>query len=184
MNDDFQIQQQLLSELDSGEKIIWQGKPKIRMSPAGAFPFLFIGIWILGFSGIFLKASHGSARVNPPTPFFLIFPVFVLIFVVATPVMRFFALSRTHYLLTNRRALIVTLGSNRKVASYYPDKLQTLERRERKDGWGDLILDKSSPSAGYGYRASNIAQPVGFMNIPDVKNVETLMRGLINAANK
>jgi plasmid stabilization system protein ParE len=35
MNDDFQVQQQLLSELDPGEKITWQGRPKRRLALSG-----------------------------------------------------------------------------------------------------------------------------------------------------
>ena len=182
MKDDFQVQQQLLSELDSGEKIIWQGQPKRRLAFQNVFPNLFVVIWFgLITSGIFFGGRNGSAHNRPPPPFFMIFPFLILISVIAVPLKRFFSLSRTYYLLTNRRALIITLGATRKVSSYYPDKLQTLERRERKDGWGDLIIDKSMQA---GYRGMNTMQGIGFMNIPEVKRVETLVRSLAVSSEK
>ena len=181
MNDDFQVQQQLLSELDAGEKIIWQGVPKRRLAIMNLLPVLFVLLWF-GFVSTMVFFGNGSSSVHRRSslPVAVFFPLIGIIFVVAVPLLRFFTLSRTYYLLTNRRALIITLGSSRKVLSYYPDRLQALERRERKDGWGDLIIDKTMPS---GYR-TNMVQPIGFMNITDVKRVESLVRGLVTTSEK
>jgi hypothetical protein len=179
MNDDFDIQQQLQTELDSGERIVWQAKAEPRFfAPKALFPAIFGVIWLGFISTMITFGSHGrTQRSGGLFPFFPF--AFIGLIVLATPLFRFLGSRRTWYLITNRRVLIITLGSNRKVLSYYPDKLQGLERRERADGRGDIVIDRTSTgSFNSGYRGSAYLQEVGFMNIPDVKNVEGLVRDL------
>lgn len=172
---DLDVQRQLQEELDSGEKIVWQGQPKPHLFAAkSVVPFLFSLVWLtllvpMGLSAI--KTPRGIQAL----PVFILFAL-VGLAMAGQPAYRYYSDRRTHYLLTNRRALIITLGRSKKVLSYYPDKLQALERRERADGSGDLIIDRRGDT-GYRSGRQNF-QEVGFINIPAVKTVEAMVRNL------
>jgi hypothetical protein len=176
----FDVQQQLEAELDSGERIAWQEKAQPRFLAARSiFPGLFAIVWLsIVMTGIFSDA-HGRHASSPP-PFFMFVPfAFIGLLFIGMPVYQYLSARNTYYLITNRRALIITLGSRKKVLTYYPDKLQSLERRERADGRGDLVIDRVSGGAStMGFRNNAYVQEVGFLNIPDVKNVEAMLRDL------
>ncbi len=173
----FDIQQQLEAELDPGERIAWQEQaPRFSFSPRAIFPALFALAWVAIVSFSILSSPHGR---HGPSPF--VFAPFIIVAVafVAAPAARAFNARQTYYLITNRRALIVTLGSGKKVLTYYPEKLQSLERREKPDGRGDIIIDRVAGGAwNTGYRGNAYIQEVGFMNIPEVKSVEGMLRNL------
>jgi hypothetical protein len=179
MNDDFAVDQQLQAELDRGENVVWQAKAHPRLfSAKGIFPAFFGLIW-LGVVGTMIFTDHHGRGLRPVSLFPLIpFSIVGLVFV-AAPLLRLFGSRRTFYLITNKRAMIVTLGSTKRVQTYYPEKLQSLERRERSDDRGDIIIERTTGISAYGgYQNSRYLQEVGFMNIPDVKNVEGLLRDL------
>ncbi len=170
----FEVEQQLQAELDAGERIAWQGQPKARLwSAKGLLPLLVALVWLGIVSTSFLTRG-GPNHHSPPLFFFIPFGLIGLV-VAGQPLLQYFNSGRTHYLITNRRVLIITLGSSKKVLSYYPDRLQSLERRERADGYGDIVIERSAAS---GYRSSQALQEIGFMNIPDVKNIEGMIRNL------
>jgi hypothetical protein len=112
----------------------------------------------------------------------LVFVPFILVGLVftAAPYLQSLSARQTYYLITNRRALIIKLGRVKKVLSYYSAKLQSLERRERSDGSGDIVFERlmtGGPWVGT-YRGSSYLQEVGFINISDVKNVEGMLRDI------
>jgi hypothetical protein len=176
VNADLDVQRRLQEELDSGEKIVWQGQPKTRFFSGPGIIFTLIGpVWIAVIgSGFFLHGSH-LRRMDEMFPFLIVPLVLVLVGVIG-PLAQYYSSFRTHYLLTNRRAMIITLGSTKKVLSYYPDKLQSLERTEKKNGWGNIVIEKAMNT---GLTRNNAAlREIGFMNIPNVKTVEGMMRAL------
>jgi len=173
-----EIEPRVLEELDRDETVVWSGRPQPSLF-AGRNPvtFLFPIFWV-GFIFLFIFASHSGRNAGSPWPFML--PFFVIGFVfLSQPFFLYLDIFKTYYLITNRRALIVKLGRTKSVNSFYPEKLQSLERRERSNGKGDVVLERSLFSSnGYGYRGSSYNRDIGFMNIPDVKNVEGLLRDL------
>ena len=179
MNGDADIEQQLRAELDSGENIVWETQAKPAFFTARAiFPAIFVVVW-LAIVGVSMSTSFNR---HPGPQNFIPFVFFGIVFflVIGAPLLRRLGNQKTYYLVTNRRALIITLGRTKKVLSYYAAKLQSLERREKADGSGDIVFERSMGANPWGgnYRSNSYLQEVGFMNIPDVKNVEGMLRDL------
>ncbi len=180
MNNSFDVEQQLQAELDSGENIVWETQAKPAFFTVKAiFPVIFAVAWL----AIVSLSMFTSVSRHPKGPDFIPFIFFgvVTVFLVGAMILRLLKKQTTYYLITNRRALIVTLGRTKKVVSYYSAKLQSLERREKADGSGDIVFERSVNSNPWGgaSRGNSYLQEVGFMNIPDVKNVEGMLRDLV-----
>ncbi|MFM8583230.1 MAG: hypothetical protein ACKOFW_17270, partial [Planctomycetaceae bacterium] len=112
----------------------------------------------------------------------LVFPMFGLPFVgvglwmLSTPWRVRRDKARTLYALTDSRAIIIDGGRSTTVRSLRPDEIGPLRRSERRDGSGDLILQQLGWSDSKG-RTRN--SQVGFQNVPEVREVERLVRALI-----
>src|SRR5262249_45906502 len=86
--------------------------------------------------------------------------------------------ARTCYALTDRRALILSLGAfgALEVKSFRPDALGAMKRVEYADGSGSLVFEE----VPYAYTDSQRHSPaglrqVGFLGINDVRAVEELL---------
>jgi hypothetical protein len=179
VNDSFEVEQQLQAELDSGENIVWETLAKpVYFAAKAIFPAVFAVAWVAIIS---LSMSTSFKRHSGPQDYIpFVFFGFVLVLMMGLPLLRLLSRQNTYYLITNRRALIITLGRTKKVVSYYAAKLQSLERRERPDGSGDIVFERAMIANPWGgaSRGSSYSQEVGFMNIPEVKNVEGMLRDL------
>ena len=181
MNGDADVEQQLRAELDSGENIVWETQAKPAFFTAKAiFPAFFVVVW-LAIVGVSMSTSFrhrpglGTQNFIP----FVFTGIVVVVSVMIAPISRALGRRQAYYLITNRRALIITLGRTKKVLSYYAAKLQSLERREKADGSGDIVFERSMGASTWGGTSrGSYLQEVGFMNIPDVKNVEGMLRDL------
>lgn len=97
-------------EIAPGERIIWQGQPVqgVRLAPQDAFAIPIAAFWLFIVLAIFLLAITGEAEnVDPLT--YVILPVFLLIglhMLAGRFLVDRAARQRTHYYLTNQRALI------------------------------------------------------------------------------
>ena len=74
---------------------------------------------------------------------------------------------QTVYALTNRRAMIITGGSTKKVQSFTGNDIGIIERTERSNGIGDVVF-----ATVVGKKSD---QPVGFMGISEARRVERLL---------
>ncbi|MBC8142102.1 MAG: hypothetical protein H7Y38_11755 [Armatimonadetes bacterium] len=80
--------------------------------------------------------------------------------------------SRTVYAVTTKRVIFLTLKNGKhEVHSFTPQYVGDLRSTERGDGSGDLTL---APAPQYG--AVNSAKHTGFFGIPDVREVERIVR--------
>jgi hypothetical protein len=148
----------------------------------------------------------GPAREKEPGfSFHDLFPLFGIVFVVVglgmlcSPLWMIHKARTTAYLVTDRRAIIFQGGWSTHVRSFGPSALGQLERREKGDGSGDIILAKEAHyteghyTAGYysgtpgrgGHYVPGSWMPgrwstkeIGFFGIPQVKHVEQLLREL------
>src|SRR4051794_35043330 len=97
-------------DIAPGERILWQGQPVqgIRFAPQDAFAVPFAAFWLLIVLAIFLVTLTGQAtNVDPLT--YVILPIFLLVglyMLVGRFLVDRMARRRTHYYLTDKRALI------------------------------------------------------------------------------
>jgi len=77
----------------------------------------------------------------------------------------------TLYAVTDRRALILSLGQPRRTESYPPDKIEFVHPVVKKSGRGDLYF---TLLRGTGTRTESFKH--GFLDIVDVDSVARLMR--------
>src|SRR5688572_214206 len=94
----------------SGERITWRGQPAqgIRFTPQDVFAIPLAAVWTLGAIVVLLLGMTGAVTDFPSAnfvilPLFLLFGLYILVgrFLVDRAARR-----RTHYYLTNRRAVI------------------------------------------------------------------------------
>jgi hypothetical protein len=127
-----------------------------------------------------------------------LFPLFGLIFLVVgvgmvlSPFWAAYRARGTVYVVTDRRAIIFDGGWSTHVRSFGPGDLESVERRQRGDGSGDIILAREhyyvqghysgSPGRGGHYVPGGWrTREIGFFGIAQVKYVEQLLRGLAAA---
>lgn len=83
----------------------------------------------------------------------------------------------TVYAISDRRLLIIRNWPRRRVTSYGPEDIDVVERREQKDGSGDLIFrHEERQQLGHHQDAAGkrrmSQRPVGFFGVADVKRLE------------
>ncbi len=162
----------LAAELRPGETVLWQSSSDPRRSfRMGLLIFLFAIPWTAFAVFWMTMASRGS----------VLFGLFGLPFVLvgcvmfASPWWAARRARRVGYALTTDRAIILTPGfwSSVSVRSFSPSDLGDVERVQRGDGGGDLIFAREYTS---GTSESGPQQRrIGFMGIPDVRAVQTLI---------
>ncbi|MBA4066387.1 MAG: hypothetical protein C0501_22270 [Isosphaera sp.] len=139
------------------------------------------------------------APVPPPKEdsgfsFHDLFPYFGLLFLTVglgmllAPVWAAYKATNTVYVVTDRRAVVFDGGWSTHVRSFGPADLTAVERRQRPDGSGDLILAKEPywvpghtsgpPGRGHHVPGGWSVREIGFFGIPRVREVEQLIRNL------
>lgn len=170
------------AEMDPGERLLWAGCQNPSRALLPSIPLVLFGIPWTGFSlfWIFMASGgFGQSSGGPGIIFSLFGLPFVLIglLLLSSPYWIYRAAARTVCAISDRRLLIIRAGSTRKIQSYTARDISNLERREQPDGSGDLIFARryytSTDSDGF---RSNNTQNIGFFGIPDVRNVERIIR--------
>jgi hypothetical protein len=173
-------------ELESGEHVEWAAQPIPARSARAALPAVLFGIpwtafaifWTaMAASGLWRKKSQGEFG------WFRLFPLWGVPFILiglgmlSSPYWALRRARRMAYVLTDRRAIIISVGWQSKVSlrSFEPPALLDLQRTERADGSGDLVFTNDLST---GSRGRNYSTAVGFTAIRDVKEVEERVRRL------
>jgi hypothetical protein len=167
------------AELAPGERLVWADRPvprRRRRLPLVLFGLLFTGLaafWTLEAAA----AGTGLALAG------LVFVALGLA-VTTSPLWRG-RKTPPVYAITDRRLLVIRGGEIRRVRSFQPADIETLERRERADGTGDVVfgretIDRSDVHLRRDgppfYRTRQ--RKLGFFGIADVKRVEAAVRAL------
>ncbi|MCC6909721.1 MAG: PH domain-containing protein [Phycisphaerales bacterium] len=174
------LQHAVSAELSDGEQVLWQAQPipglYIRRSwPAVLFAIpwtAFAVFWMFGAAGFKMPTFSSGADL---------FPLFGIPFVLigcgmfCSPLVLRRKARRTVYVLTDRRAIIITGLLSLDVQSFPPDQLGQIRRRQRRDGSGDLIF---RTEIDYDSDGDRTRRYIGFLAIPDVKSVEHSVRDL------
>lgn len=173
------------SELHEREAINWVGQPIHRRFVARSLPIVLFGIPWTAFAIFWMAGAAGFKMPNFQQGFDF-FPLFGIPFVLigfgmlSAPLWIAKKARRTVYVLTDRRAILFDGGWSTTIRSFGPERLTDLRRVQRPDGSGDLIFEKSLSYDSDGDKRST---DIGFLAIPDVKDVEDRVRRIAGTGN-
>ena len=169
------LKERVEEKLEPGELVEWLGMPLPRyFRPSLIFSFM-LGILWTGFA-IFWTWQY--ARQEDPiialfmgTPFTLI----GLVILVAPIIWSYRKPLKTIYVITNNRAITIEEWWSSSIQSYYPNHLQDIYCREKRDGIGDVIITCRA------IRESKFISQLdrlGFLQIKNPKEVEKKLKKL------
>lgn len=178
-----QLVQSLHRELVTGERVLWSAVPRASLLTAGLGIWLFAIPWTaFAIFWVSMALSPWFAARGPDSPmewgFGIVFPLFGLPFVAIglwmlwKPVAAMRNAARTVYALTDRRIIALVDGNKREVQSVMVDRIGPMQRRERKDGTGDLSIQTHSRVDSDGDRVTERFIVAG---VPDVARLERLI---------
>ena len=152
-------------ELDPEEYIEWIEQPIPR-------PFTFFSIFCVLFGIPFTFIGLPASIIIFGLPFLIVGLGFLL-----TPFWIWRAAKNTVYLVTDKRAISFEGGWSTTIKSYLPNQLQTIYRKERADGTGDVIfaIERWKDSDG-----DKQTKEVGFIGIRNPQEVEKMLKKLAN----
>lgn len=177
------LRQKIEIEVKSGEFIRWIGQPIPRfLTPESVGVFIF-GIpwtafaifWTYGAMGFQLPNLQKGIQINHIFSLFGVPFVLIGFAMLLTPLSVWLQAKQTVYLITEKRAIIFQGNRTVTIKSYSPKQIDNIFRREKKNGTGDVIITivKKLDSDG-----DKITEEVGFMNLPNVQEVERLLKKL------
>jgi hypothetical protein len=178
---------ELRSHLDSGEKLLWAGRPAqgIVLTQQDWFLIPFSAVWL----GIAVYSFWPKSTKTPePLALFVAAGLLFIGIGIYALIGRFIAdlsyRSRLIYGVTDRRAIILSGMRRRSVQSIYLSSLSTLKLEERRDRSGTIYFG-DQPSSSY-WHGSNYGQGVGtqFFRIADAKQVYTILHEAMQRQKK
>jgi hypothetical protein len=166
-----------IRQIDAGERLLWSGTPAPGEAASAALPATLIGVPFTGFAAFWIWSAWSMAPQAPgPFKFFPLFGVpFALIGLgmMLGPLWAWLRARNTVYALTERRAVIIVNGGGGGISSYARADMGELTRIERADGSGTVFFAIRTSTTSRGFVKNT---RVGFIGIPDVRNVERLIR--------
>jgi hypothetical protein len=132
----------LQAELEPGV-LEWAGRPCTTTLASQQLPKLaFMAVWIgdIGYGILTAAGSERSALLVAIPVLMLAVGLFILRDVAASLV----ATWQTFYGVTDRRLLVLELGLRRRITSWTPQQITSLQRRDCGSGRGDVIFHQAS----------------------------------------
>lgn len=174
------------SELAKGERIAWIGQPIPGRMAQSSIPLVLFGIPFTAFAVFWMAMASGIAgRAGGGVRLFFVLwgiPFIVVgLGMLTSPFWIYRKALGTIYAITDRRALLVEKGlwGRIVVRSFEPSSLGALSRIQNADGSGSLVFQREYRPGGRRGRFVD----VGFLAVPDVKEVEERIRQLAAQAN-
>lgn len=162
------------AEMTEGETLLWADTPASSGARRRVLPLSMLG-WLLLFLALIwmLKAAGASfALLGLGLPF-----IFCALVLALLPWWWPRLTRHTVYALSDRRLLIIQIWPRRRVTSYGPDDIDVVERRDYKDGTGDIVFrheehQKSRHHHDQRTKRQVSDRPIGFFGVPDARRVE------------
>lgn len=168
---------QVKAELNSGEEILWVGKPiplRVVLVDGGLLMGALNAIMVVAVLVFFTSSATPFMQSIPSFNLFLLFFVGIGLYSVSRPIYAFIMARRMVYGLTNRRAIIIKPALNGKKVESYTDS-DTIERHDLPNGKGDLIFKHERGFYRQSGRTRTRIHRIGFFGIDDAQKVEALM---------
>ena len=168
------LRQAIASELESGEHIEWVGKPTpaflTRKSVSGsALGIIWAAFSVLVIVGLFKKNTDFRLQL------FMGFMVLAGVGMLSSPLLSYRRFSRTAYVITDQRAIVIQCGRGNRVSAFPGGKLGDIFRRERRDGSGDIVALQST---AFGPDGRSRAADLLLSRIQGVREVERKLHRL------
>jgi len=169
----YQLDNLLRNELQPHERILWSGQPDSGRAFQKSIGLSIFGFIMTGGVGWGFNAVLKHDGSIMPLIILGLFFVVGLFGLIPSPLWAWLDAHKTVYAITSTRAIILeqkTFGGV-KVRFFAPHVLHEITRNESKNGYGDLTITHDITTS----RNTTHKTPVGFMNIPDVRNVEQIL---------
>ena len=163
----------LQAELDAGEVLQWAGRPCATTLAIQQLPKLaFMIVWV----GLVVFMSHKELISKEPSMAAIVLVLFLVIgvFFLWSATVSLMAAWHTFYGITDRRLLVLELGMRRRITSWTPKQITSVERRDRNDGRGDVTFHRSHKSSGENTELVSAA----LVDVAEVRIVEDHVRRL------
>lgn len=181
----YKLHETVERELEIGEGIVWSGMPRRTFfTPAATGTFLF-GIPWTAFAVFWTLTAGLGTMFSDGFSIFSFFPLFGVPFILigigmlSAPLAAYIRSGKTVYVITDKRAISFEGGRSTVIKSFTPDRLGDIFRRERSNGYGDVIIHVAHSTDSDGDRQS---EEVGFFRIRDPRKVERLLKELSSRA--
>lgn len=166
------------TELAPGERLVWADRP----APSARRRRWLVPLFALALAGVAAFWTLQAGEAGSVAPFGLVFVAIGVLIAVRSFRRR---ARQTVYAVTDRRLLIIRDGRSRRVRSFQPADIASLERRERPDGSGDVIFGQETVIRD-DLRLRRDGPPshrvrrneIGFFGVADVQRVEQAIREL------
>ena len=164
-------------ELRASETVVWHGWQLGRLEPLSFGIYIFAVPWT-AFSVMWTVLASGAAAMSGddgPGWIGWAFPLFGLPFIaiglalLARPFVPLFQKGRVLYVVTNERALKLSMGRELAVETVPADRIGLIQRFERRDGSGRLQLAVKIGKDSDGDRQTDYFE-IG--NVPDVMGAQ------------
>ena len=176
------LEASLRRELLTGEYLLWSASPRAGKLRRGFGIWLFAIPWtvfaLFWESMAFLPWFAAKTPATIQWGFGIVFPLFGLPFIAVglwmlwQPIAAMRKAGSTAYGLTDRRLLRVVEGKERKVDSLLLHQIGPIDRREGRDGFGDLRIQTHSTVDSDGDRKTERFEVLG---VPEVARLERLL---------
>lgn len=162
------------AEMVEGETLVWADTSSAKGARRRVLPLSLLG-------GLFLLlALAWLAKAAIASFWLLILGLPFLLGAAALALLPWWwpSFSRhTVYGISDRRLLIIQNWPRRRVTSYGPEEIDVIERRENRDGSGDLIFRQEEHGKLRHHQDRRTKRrmserPVGFYGVPDVRRLE------------
>jgi hypothetical protein len=175
---------ELRSHLDSGEKLLWAGRPAqgIVLTWLDWYWIPFIAAWL----GIAVYSFWPKSTKTPePLALFVAAGIFGIGFyvLIGRYVADLWYRSRLIYGVTDRRAIILSGMRRRSVQSIYLSSLSILKLEERRDRSGTIYFG-DQPSSSYWHTDTWPGVGTQFFRIADAKQVYTILHEAMQRQKK
>jgi hypothetical protein len=185
------VRKRVDSELQPGEKIVWMGRPAIKLWIRQGRVFyivgavvLLLGLVIFAFGGFFLTLPEKD--VSPTVTWIVLgvggsISLLGVCFFFKNSWMRKLANYRDFFVLTNKRAFTLDYNGLRcRLSVYEPEQLAAMSREDKGEilpGSGNLVFGYDAAHfQRNGAVVNTIRITRGFLNLENVAAVESLVR--------
>lgn len=160
-----QMKQYLQSQLETGERVLWAGTTDVPGRTRRLLPLVA--------SSIFLMFLCSFVFWNNPSRWVLV--VLSVLIWAGIPALVYWRqsthLRKTLYAVTDRRALILSVGNPKGTQSFPPERIEFVQPMRKKGGRGDIYFAFLEGSGQAGERYKH-----GFLDIENAEYVAGLMR--------